>query len=427
MYLVVIGLNHKTAPVAVRESLAVSDEDLPKALESLRACPSIAECCILSTCNRTEVYAVTNQRDDEETILDFMGSCNGNPRVGIEQHIYRHRGHKAVEHLFSVASGIDSMMVGENQIIGQVKNAFCAACDCDSTKTVLNTLFQQALSVGKRARTETDISKGAFSVGYAAVELARLVFGELSGRTVLIIGAGKMGELTAKHMQAAGATSVIVANRTLSKAEKLAAALNGRAVPFESLPDAMTQTNIVISSTGATEPVVSREEMAKIMRGRRERPIFMIDIAVPRDIEPSVSELDNVYLYDMDDLQSIVQESVDERQKETEKVKEIVAEETRKFSAWMKTLEAVPLIKSLREKLDELKETEWQRSSAKLSHLSDKDKETVRMMMQSLVNKITHNPLVKIKEYSSCADSCEKLDIARELFGIEPDEMEDDK
>jgi glutamyl-tRNA reductase len=235
-----------------------------------------------------------------------------------------------------------------------------------------------------------------------------------------------MSELTAKHMQSAGASSVIVANRTLSKAEKLAETLEGRAVPFELLPSAMTQADIVISSTGATEPVVRREEMMKIMRERRERPIFMIDIAVPRDIEPSVAELDNVYLYDIDDLQSIVQESVGEREKETEKVIEIVADETRKFSAWMKTLEAVPLIKSLREKLDELKEAEWQRSSSKLAHLSEKDKETVRMMMQSLVNKITHNPLVKIKEYSSCADGCDKLDVARELFGIEVDETEDD-
>lgn len=424
MHLVVIGLNHKTAPVAMRESLVVSEENLPRALEALGARPCVTECCILSTCNRTEIYAVTARHEDEEALIDFMSDYQGIPHSGFEPHIYRHRGHKAVEHLFSVASGIDSMMIGENQIIGQVKNAFCTACECDSTKIVLNTLFQQALSVGKRARTETDISRGAFSVGYAAVELARLIFGELCGRTILIIGAGKMSELTAKHMQTAGTASVIVANRTLSRAENLAESLKGCAVPFESLPDAMVQADIVISSTGAPEPVISREQMVKIMRKRRERSIFIIDIAVPRDIEPSVSGLDNVYIYDIDDLQSIVQESVDERRKEIEKVREIVADETRKFSAWMKTLEAVPLIKSLRQRMDELKEAEWQRSSAKLAHLSEKDKETVRMMMQSLVNKVTHNPLVKIKEYASGADGCDKLDVARELFGI--DEMEDD-
>lgn len=405
--------------------MAVSEGNLPKALDALSACRCVAECCILSTCNRTEIYAVIDKHEDEESLIGFMSGRHNIPRLGFEQHIYRHRGHKAVEHLFSVAAGIDSMMVGESQIMGQVKNAFCVAGECDSTKIVLNTMFQQALMVGKRARTETEISRGAFSVGYAAVELARLIFGELHGRTVLIIGAGKMSELTAKHLLTAGVTSVLVANRTFSRAESLAGKLNGRAVSFESLSDAVIQADIVISSTGASEPVISREQMAKIMRQRRERSVFMIDIAVPRDIEPSAAELDNVYLYDIDDLQSIVQESADERSKEIEKAREIVAEETRKFSVWMKTLEAVPLIKLLRERLDELKESEWQRSCGKLSHLSEKDKETVRMMMQSLVNKITHSPLVKIKEYASNSNGYEKLDVARELFGIEAELMED--
>lgn len=425
MHLVVIGLNHKTAPVDVRERLAVSEGNLPKALNTLSACRCVAECCILSTCNRTEIYAVIDKHEAEETLIEFMSGYHNIPRSNFEQHIYKHRGHKAVEHLFSVAAGIDSMMIGENQIISQVKNAFCIAGECDSAKTVLNTLFRQALTVGKRARTETEISRGAFSVGYAAVELARLIFGELHGRTVLIIGAGKMSELTAKHLLSAGAESVLVTNRTFSRAESLAGKFNGRAVPFESLADAVVQADIVISSTGASEPVISREQMAKIMRQRRERPVFIIDIAVPRDIEPSTADLDNVYLYDIDDLQTIVQESADERSKEIEKVREIVIEETRKFSAWMKTLEAVPLIKLLRERLDELKESEWQRSCGKLSHLSEKDKETVRMMMQSLVNKITHSPLVKIKEYASSSDGYEKLDVARELFGIDAELMED--
>jgi glutamyl-tRNA reductase len=419
MHLVVIGLNHKSAPVKVREKLAVSEENLPKALETLSLCHCITECCILSTCNRTEIYAVTHRHEDEEALFEFMSDYHGIDRASFEGHMYRHRGHKAVEHLFSVAAGIDSMMVGESQIMNQVKNAFCIADESESTKAILNNLFQQALSVGKRARTETEISSGAFSVGYAAVELAKSIFGELHGHTILILGAGKMGELTTKHMVSAGASSVIVSNRTLSRAEAIAAKLGGKAIPWESIGDALIIADIVITSTGASEPIIKREEMHKIMRLRRERPVFLIDIAVPRDIEAVVDNLDNVFLYNIDDLQSLVHESVAERQKEIEKVRTIVAEETHKFMAWLRTLEAVPLIKLLRQKLDGLRDAEWERASNKLAHLSEQDRETVQAMMQSLINKISHNPLIKMKEYASSDDSYDKLDVARELFGIE--------
>jgi glutamyl-tRNA reductase len=421
MHLVVVGLNHKTAPVDIREKLAVSEGDLPIALESLCACHSVAECCILSTCNRTEIYAVTNKREDEDHLIKFMCSCNDTPGDGFENSIYRHRGHKAVEHLFAVASGIDSMMIGEDQIMSQVKNAFCAADEADSTKTILNTLFKQALYVGKRTRSETEISRGAFSVGYAAVELARSIFGNLRHHNALIIGAGKMSELTAKHLMSAGVASVVVANRTLARAEELAGKLGGKAVPFEAFGDAMLESDIVITSTGSTEPIIRSEQMAKIMHRRRERPIFVIDIAVPRDVESEVGKLGNVFLYDMDDLQSLVGQSADERRKEIEKVRDIIADETHKFSAWMKTLEAVPLIKQLRQKLDGLKESEWERYGGKLAHLSEKDQETVRTMMQSLINKVSHDPLLKMKEFAADSDGYDKLEVARELFGIEID------
>jgi glutamyl-tRNA reductase len=426
MHLVVIGLNHKTAPVEIREKLAVSEGKLPEALEALRACHCVAECCILSTCNRTEIYAVTARREDEEALVDFISNYHDIARSSFEDNLYRHRGHKAVEHIFSVAAGIDSMMVGETQILGQVKNAFSVADESDSTKTVLGNLFRQALGVGKRARTETDISRGAFSVGYAAVELAKSIFGNLHARTVLILGAGKMSELTAKHLLALGATSIIVANRTLARGEELAARLGGQAVPFDSFPEAMARADIVIGSTGSPEPVVTREQMAQIMRQRHERPIFLIDIAVPRDVEAGVGDLENVFLYDIDDLSSLVQRSVAERERETRKVREIVAEETHKFSLWMRTLEAVPLIKLLRRKLDDLRDREWERHSGKLDHLSEKDRETIRAMMQSLVNRISHSPLIKMKEYASSANGYDKLDVARELFGIEVGDVEEE-
>ena len=422
MHLVIIGLNHKTAPVEVREKLAVSEGNLPKALATLNACHCVAECCILSTCNRTEIYAVTNTREDEEVLIQFISDYHEISRADFESNLYVHRGHKAVDHLFSVAAGIDSMMVGENQIMNQVKNAFCIAGETDVTKALLNNLFQQALSVGKRARTETEISRGAFSVGYAAVELARSIFGQLHGRPILILGAGKMSELTAKHLVSAGVTSITVSNRTLSRAEELAKKLGGHAVPFDQFADAMTHADIVITSTGAQEPVVTRNDMAKIMRQRREKPIFMIDIAVPRDVEAGVGDLDNVFLYDIDDLDSLVQESVTERKKEIEKVRAIVVEETHKYASWMRTLEAVPLIRQIRDRMENLRDCEWERTSSRLSHLSDKDKETIQVMMQSLLNKISHHPLLKIKEYAATNDGYDKLNVARELFGIEVDE-----
>ncbi|MBI2842407.1 MAG: glutamyl-tRNA reductase [Armatimonadetes bacterium] len=425
MHLVVIGLNHKTAPVEVREKLAVSETHLPEALEVLSRCGCVAECCILSTCNRTEIYAVTAKHDDEEVLIDFISSYHAIDREGFQEYLYRHRGHKAVQHLFAVAAGIDSMMVGETQILGQVKNAFCVADGVDSTKAVLNNLFQQALNVGKRARSQTDISRGAFSVGYAAVELAKLIFGNLQGHKILILGAGKMSELTAKHMLSSGATTVMVANRTLSRAEELAKRLGGRAVPFDSFPEAIVEADIVIGSTGSREPIIRRDQMIKIMRQRREKPIFLIDIAVPRDVEAGVGDLDNIFLYNIDDLEQMVQQSIAEREKEIEKVWEIVAEETHRFAAWMRTLEAVPLIKLIRNKLDGIKDAEWERYGNKLSHLPENDQETVKVMMQSLVNKITHNPLIKIKEYATSGNGYDKMEIARELFGIEVDAEEE--
>jgi glutamyl-tRNA reductase len=419
MHLVVIGLNHRTAPVEVREKLAVSEGNLPKALATLNACHCVLECCILSTCNRTEIYAVTDTREDEEALVQFISDYHEIARESFDENLYRYRGHKAVSHIFGVAAGIDSMMVGENQIMNQVKNAFCVAGESDVTKAILNNLFQQALYVGKRARSETEISRGAFSVGYAAVELARSIFGELRGHSTLVLGAGKMSELTARHLKSAGADSISVSNRTFARAEELAGKLDGRAVEFERFHEEMAHVDIVIASTGASEAVVARSMMAKIMRERRNRPIFMIDIAVPRDIEPGVGELDGVFLYDIDDLDTLVQQSIRERSGEIDKVREIIAEETTKFSSWLRTLEAVPLIKQLRDKYERLRDAEWERTSPRLSHLAEEDQVAIRVMMQSLVNKISHDPLLKLKEYAANGDDDGKLDVARELFGIE--------
>ncbi|MDO8589057.1 MAG: glutamyl-tRNA reductase [Armatimonadota bacterium] len=426
MHLVVIGLNHTTAPIDVRERLSVPESGLADALSRLKMCGCVTECCILSTCNRTEMYAVTESRDDDAVLIDFLSALTGVPKADFTDHLYTRSGHKAVDHLFRVSAGLDSMMLGEPQILGQVKSAYCVAGDCSCTGAVLNNLFQQALAVGKRARTETDIAKGAFSVGYAAVELANSIFGDLYGRRILIVGAGKMSENTAKRIISNGAGSVTVANRTFERARKLAEELGGVAVGFDALDQALIDADIVISSTGATEPIITRQTMAKLMRVRHERPVFLIDIAVPRDIEPEVGELDNVFLYNIDDLQDLVEQSVRERQKEIEKVELIIEQETRKFTAWLKTLEVVPLIRLLRERFDSIRDGEWEKYRGRLNHLNDRDRETVQALLQSVINKISHHPMVRIKDYANTHDGYGKMDVVRELFGVEiTEEMEE--
>ena len=426
MHLVVIGLNHKTAPVDVRERLSLPESGLPEALSRLKMCGCVSECCVISTCNRTELYAVTESRENDAVLIDYLSALTGVPRADFESHLYTRAGHKAVSHLFRVAAGLDSMMLGEPQILGQVKTAYCVAGDCACTGAILNALFQQALAVGKRARTETEIARGAFSVGHAAVALADSIFGDLSGKSILVIGAGKMSDLTARRLAGGGVASVTVVNRTFDKAREIAESLGGTAVEFDRISEAMVEADIVITSTGAQEPIMTRDEMVGIMRARRERPLFLIDIAVPRDIAPDVDALDNVFLYNIDDLEGLVRQGVEERQREVEKVEWIIEQETRKFTSWLRSLEAVPLIRLLREKFDAVRDGEWERYRGRLSHLSEKDREIIQAMLQSLVNKISHYPMIQIKEYAASANGYEKMDVVRELFDVQiADETEE--
>ena len=370
MHLVVIGLNHKTAPVGLRERLSIGKSQLRDALPSLKALDAVSECLILSTCNRMEVYAYTHSRADDEAVAGWMGEFCGVPRDDFAACLYSHAGHKAVEHLFRVAAGIGSMVVGEHQILGQVKDAYCAASRRGCTGPVLNPLFQQAIAVGKRARTETEIGRGSFSVGSVAVQLARSIFDDLSGRTVLVLGAGKMGELAVAHLVAAGAGSLLVANRTYKKAEELSSRFNGRPVPFEEIPSALESADIVIASTGAGKPVITREMALSAVRRRRGRPIFFIDAAVPRDVEVGVGDMDGVFVYDMDDLQAAVEADTAERRAEIAKVEAIIADEVGKFT-------------------------------------------------RSMANRICRRSLIRIKEFAAGEDSAE-LEIASDIFGVNP-------
>lgn len=420
MHLVAVGVNHNTAPVEVREKLSIGEADLAEALSVLSSNGDVSEVCILSTCNRTEIYAVISHRADQEILLSFMAEYGHMERSQLDEYIYCHSCHHAAKHLFEVASGLDSMSLGETQILGQIRSAYGAACEGGYTSSVLNNLFQKAISVGKRVRTETGISHGAFSIGAAAVELARFVFGSLDGRTALLIGAGKMSKLATTHLKANGVNKVYVCSRTLPKVEKLVEELGGEAVELDHLEEALGKSDVVISSTSSREPVITREIIERIMASRCRAPLFLIDIAVPRDVEPCVANLNGVFLYDIDDLRFLVERSEDERRAEVEKVRDIVDSEAAEFTAYLHTLEVVPLIRQVQEKFDSVYETQWERCSSKLAHLSEEDRECVRRALKSTVTKLTHDPIIRMKDYAANGGS-QKLEVAREIFNIPSD------
>lgn len=426
MHVVVIGLNHETAPIDLRERVRITDADLPAALLDLAQHPEVQECLVLSTCNRTEIYACTPNRRLDDVVIQWLGDYCKLLSDDYRAHLYALSGHKAAEHLFRVAAGIDSLVLGEAQILGQVKYAFATASQEGTTGTVLNTLFQQALTVGKRARSETEIGRGAFSVSSVAVQLAKSIFGDLTGRVVLVVGASKMGELTMTHLAAAGANRIVVTNRTLQRATDLAARFDGTAEEFSELPLMLARADIVLTATSASEPIVTETLVHAAMRARHNRPIFMIDIAVPRDIAPGVGEIDNVFVYNIDDLQSVVCADEACRQIESEKVEAIVTQEVERYIDWFRTLDAVPIITALRTKFESIHEAEFARLHGKLRHLSPDDLETIRLAMRTMLNKISHRPLIRIKDYANSENASGKLDTVCELFGlcIEQDESD---
>ena len=363
MDIIVVGLSHKTAPVEIREKVAFAPDLLHEALRSVRDLPNVHEGVIVSTCNRVEVYAASRLREEGiESLVSFMSETHEVALDQLRPHLYVFAGDDAVRHVFRVASSLDSMVVGEPQILGQVKDAYEAAAEGSATGLVLNRFMHKAFSTAKRVRTETRIAQAAVSISFAAVELARKIFGSLAGKRVLVIGAGEMCELAATHLVENGVSRVVVTNRTFSRAEALAEQFGGRAVPFEEFREHLADVDIVISSTGAPHFVVEAEEMRATMKARRQKPMFLIDIAVPRDIDPKINELPNVYLYDVDDLAGVVETNKRERNKEAEKAEEIVAQEVQSFLSWVKTLEVTPTIRALRAKFDDIRRAELEKT-----------------------------------------------------------------
>jgi glutamyl-tRNA reductase len=421
MHIIATGLSHKTAPVEIRETLAVTVGKLAPDLDALRQQPGVGEGVIVSTCNRTEVYASLASPEDG-VIERFLASRYQVDMARLGPHLYRYLDREAVSHLFRVASGTDSMAVGEYQILGQVKQALTCAQTQGTAGAVLGQLFQTALAVGKRARGETEIGAGAFSVAGCAVALARQIFDSLGDKRILILGAGEMAEATARTLQSAGAPSVFVANRTFDRAQALAGELGGQAVRFDDLESALSAADIVVASTASPHAVVHRELVARAMRRRRNLPLFLIDIAVPRDVEPAVGRLDNVYLYDIDDLQAVVAEDTALREREIEKVEAIVQQEADRFMGWFRSLAVTPTIQALQAKLEGIRRQELERAASRLGGLSPEQREAVERLTRSIVEKTLHSPAIRLRRDAENGERIDEAAVLRALFEIEEGE-----
>ncbi|MBC8103577.1 MAG: glutamyl-tRNA reductase [Cytophagales bacterium] len=434
MSLSLIGLSHHTAPVEVRERIAFTapgalKEALVYLKETLRG--TGAEAVLLSTCNRTELYLASPtdfSTDDRVSLLLGARGASSHDGSGFPPHLIEKRGgHLVTEHLFRVASGLESMVLGESDIVRQVKSAYGESSAAGLSGTVLNPLFHDALRVAKRARTENDLGRGAFSVGHAAADLAETIFGSLAGRTVLLLGAGKMSETTARHLASAGAASVLVANRTFDRAARLAEILNGRAIHYDAFPEHLLRADIVIASTAAPHAVVHRDMVEGVMRQRRQRPLFLIDIAVPRDIETAVGDIDGVFLYNIDDLQQVVASDIAERRSRAAKAEAMVREEALAFASRLRAQQsAAPLVTEVRAKLHSIAEAELARLRPRLQNVSEDEWRAIVAMVQSIENKIAHDPTVKIKEFAAAVegglapaeDVAQKMETVRELFNL---------
>jgi glutamyl-tRNA reductase len=419
MALFAVGLSHKNAPVALREQLAVDQDKLRELLRDAVAAGAVREAVMLSTCNRVEVYGVAEAPGAARTAL-FGALCRqrGIAPATVEPLLYTHEEEDAIRHAFRVAASLDSMMIGEPQILGQVKDAFALAQSCETVGPALHTLFTQAFAVAKRVRTETEIARHAVSVSFAAVELAKKIFAGLTGRAVLLLGAGKMGELAAKHLVEHGAFPIYVVNRTWSRAQEMARALAGTAVPFDDLPNAVAAVDIVVTSTGATTPIITREMVARVMHARGARPLFFIDIAVPRDVEPGVEALEDVYCYDIDDLKQVVDSNIRERLREAQRAEALVEREVTKFKARLGDVEVIPTIVSLRERLEEIGRGEVKKTLARLPEATPETRAAIEALSASIVNKVLHAPITKLRESSRAGSHRSWLEVVHELFGL---------
>jgi len=421
MNILVVGLSHKTAPVNIRERVAFAPTAMEEPLKQVVALPGIAEAVIVSTCNRVEIYA--SSRDPEGAcaqLRQFLAAYHGIAADELNPHLYDLCGGEAIHHVFRVASSLDSMVIGEPQILGQIKTAYGYASEFKTVGLILNRFLHKAFSVAKRVRTETEIASNAVSVSFAAVELARKIFGSLADKTVMLIGAGEMCELAARHFVNNGISQVLVTNRTLERAQKLAAEFNGRAVPFDSYVEHLHQADIVLTSTGAPGFILDRPQLEGVIKRRKNRPMFLIDIAVPRDIDPRANDIDNIYLYDVDDLQEVVQANLKERHKEAKKAEAIVQTEVGQFHQWLGNLDVVPTIVALRKKFEDIRKDELEKTLSRFSHLGDKERKSIEAMTAAIINKALHQPISLLKQCKGDRACDGYVDAVRVLFDLTP-------
>lgn len=420
MNLWTVGLSHRTAPVELREKFALDSRAMLEACRRLERMPGVNEGILVSTCNRVEVMALLEDgREGKDALLSFLLAQGAGCMPPDEKHFYALHGRDSIRHLFRVAASLDSMVVGEPQILGQLKAAYAVAREAGSLHGPLDLLVTRAFRLAKRVRTETGIGQNAVSISFAAVELARRIFGSLKGKHVLILGAGKMSELAARHLHRAGAGNIYVTNRTHERAVELASIFRGQSFPHEDLPKRLAEMDIVITSSGASQYVITRELMRAVMDTRRHRPAFLIDIAVPRNVEPSVHQLDQVFLYDIDDLQKVVEENVKGRAAKADEAEEIVRLEVEKMLQRLKGREAAPAIVELQERLERIRTAEIGRLRRRLGPLSPEQAEAIDALTRGIVNKIAHGPISELRKHASDPDGADIVDIIRRAFRIE--------
>jgi glutamyl-tRNA reductase len=419
-HIILLGMNHKTAPVEVREQLAVACRKEVNPLHMLPHLAHVEELMYVSTCNRVEfLFTCSTLSEAIREIKALLRTHVGLPSsVPLDSYLYVHKDLEAVKHLFMVASSLDSMVVGEPQILGQLKEAYRTAVEYRSVKTVLNRLMHKSFSVAKRVRTETCIGSCAVSVSYAAVELARKIFGQVRDKRVLLIGAGEMAELAAEHFLRQGVRTMMVANRTLERAVELAARFKAETVPFASLLEALKAADIVVSSTGAPEPIISYRDVKARMRERRNKPLFFIDIAVPRDIDPKVNQIDNVYVYDIDDLQGVIEFNKEERQSQARAAEHIIDEETIKFRNWMESLSVAPTIVSVREKAEKIRQNELRKTFSQLPDLNERQRDAIEVLTSSIIKKLLHDPIMFLKKKAQREARAVYMDFTLQLFNL---------
>ena len=398
MHLFLLGVSHKTAPVDLREKLDFSSRDVGAAAVALAARSSAAESVVLSTCNRSEIYvASATPETAREEIVRFLSEYHELPAESFTPHLFSFSEAEVAQHLFRVAAGLDSLVVGEPQILGQVKDAFQAEAEKRCTGPVLRKLFDWSFNVGKRVRSETALGEGAVSISFAAVQLARKIFGRLQGRRVLVVGAGEISTLTAQHLRANGAAEVAITNRTAAHAQALATEVGGHWVPWEGLANALGSADIIVTATGSQRPIITRAHVETALRGHRRDPLFIFDVAVPRDVEASVGEIEQVFLYNVDDLQSIVHENLSKRASEIERAEAIVQEELTRFAAWQRSRGAIQTVVALRDRFEAVRRSELQRLESRMGGLPPETRAAFDQLTRLIVEKLLLDPTEQLK------------------------------